>query len=83
MVGIFLQLFERVPADALVRFLSDVGTVSDAFSVMRAMPAWPFIKEAMRRGFTSPVEVPSRFKGSRNGLFLERILNIRNNYQRL
>ena len=61
---IFLQLFERVPADALVRFLSDVGTVSDAFAVMRAMPAWPFIKEAMRRGFTSPVEVREPLVGS-------------------
>ena len=61
---IFLQLFERVQPDALIRFLSDLGTAGDVLSVMRAMPAWPFIQEAMHLGLSSPVEVREPALGS-------------------
>lgn len=54
---IFLRLFEHVDADALVRFLSNVGTPSDVLDVMRAMPVWPFVKEAMHQSFVSPTQI--------------------------
>ncbi len=48
---IFYSMFERVHPDALVRFLSNVGTVADTLSVMLAMPVWPFVKEAVGQCF--------------------------------
>ncbi|MBT6175753.1 MAG: hypothetical protein HOI23_00810 [Deltaproteobacteria bacterium] len=54
---IFLRLFEHVDSDALVRFLSNVGTPSDVLDVMRAMPVWPFVKEAMHQSFVSPTQI--------------------------
>lgn len=36
---IMLRLFEATPADVLVRFLSETGTVADDLRVMRAMPS--------------------------------------------
>ena len=36
---IMLQLFEATPADVLVRFLSETGTVADDLRVMRGMPS--------------------------------------------
>lgn len=54
---IFLRLFEHVDPDALVRFLSNVGTPSDILDVMRAMPVWPFVKEAMQQSLVSTTEI--------------------------
>ena len=48
---IFYSMFERVHPDALVRFLSNVGTMSDTLAVMLAMPVWPFVKEAVGQCF--------------------------------
>ena len=48
---IFYSMFERVHPDALVRFLSNVGTLSDTLSLMLAMPIWPFVKEAVGQCF--------------------------------
>jgi lycopene beta-cyclase len=36
---IMLQLFEAAPADVVVRFLSETGSVADDLRVMRAMPS--------------------------------------------
>ncbi|MGF1526756.1 MAG: lycopene cyclase family protein [Candidatus Competibacterales bacterium] len=46
--GLLFQLFERVEADRLVRFLSDAATVGDYAAVMAAMPAGALTKEALR-----------------------------------
>ena len=48
--GVFFRLFQRVQPDALVRFLSDVGSVWDTFQVMCSMPVWPFVQEAAHLG---------------------------------
>lgn len=48
MPATFLRLFERVPADALVRFLSDRGTLGDAARVVAALPKGPMVREAAR-----------------------------------
>jgi lycopene beta-cyclase len=45
---LFARLFERAPAEALVRFLSESGTVADDLRVMAALPAFPFTREAIR-----------------------------------
>ena len=46
--GTFLQLFRRVPAPALVRFLSDNAKPTDYIQVILAMPKLSFIREAFR-----------------------------------
>jgi len=46
--GTFLQLFRRVPAPALVRFLSDNAKPTDYMQVILAMPKLSFIREAFR-----------------------------------
>ena len=61
---IFLGLFERVPPDALVRFLSDVGTIGDTLRVMLSMPVMPFVKEAMRLGRITPLQIRESASGS-------------------
>jgi len=61
---VFLGLFERVPPDALVRFLSDVGSLADTLRVMWAMPVIPFVKEAMRLGRVAPLQIRESASGS-------------------
>ena len=61
---VFLGLFERVPPDALVRFLSDVGGLADTLRVMWAMPVIPFVKEAMRLGRVAPLQIRESASGS-------------------
>lgn len=46
---IFANLFHRVPADALARFLAGVGSRSDVLRVMMACPKLPFIRAALSR----------------------------------
>lgn len=48
MPELFLRLFERVPPDALARFLSDRAGVRDIAAVVMAMPALPMLVEATR-----------------------------------
>ncbi len=43
---VFFNLFRRVPADRLVRFLSDRATPSDVSAVIKAMPKAPFLRQA-------------------------------------
>lgn len=44
---VFFNLFDRVAADRLVRFLSDRATAADVAAVVAAMPKAPFIREAL------------------------------------
>lgn len=44
----FLRLFERVPPEALVRFLESQPRPADILQVMRAVPAVPFLRAALR-----------------------------------
>jgi lycopene beta-cyclase len=44
---IFANLFYRVPADVLARFLAGVGSPSDVLRVMMACPKLPFIRAAL------------------------------------
>jgi lycopene beta-cyclase len=44
----FLRMFERVPPDALARFLFDGGSFADDLRVMSALPAAPLVAEAVR-----------------------------------
>ncbi len=45
----FLSLFENVPADDLVAFLSEAGSFSTDWRVVRALPPRPFLGELARR----------------------------------
>ncbi|MGB5619598.1 MAG: lycopene cyclase family protein [Desulfobacterales bacterium] len=45
--GMFYNLFCRVPANRLVRFLADKATSMDIASVIIAMPKLPFIQQAV------------------------------------
>lgn len=44
----FLRLFQRVPSDVLIRFLTDKARLSDYMKVMLALPKCTFIKQALR-----------------------------------
>jgi len=44
----FMPLFERVPADTLVRFLSEAGSLAEAIPVVRALPKLPFLQACLR-----------------------------------
>lgn len=44
----FVQLFRRVPPDALVRFLESEPHPADILQVMRALPIGPFLRAALR-----------------------------------
>ncbi len=46
--AMFVRLFAAADPDALVRFLSDVGSPSDAARVIAALPPLPFAAEACR-----------------------------------
>lgn len=48
----FMRLFSRAPADALVRFLSDVGSPVDDLRVIRAAPRRALSLEAARTTFS-------------------------------
>ena len=61
---VFTGLFRRVSPDALVRFLSGTGSLSDTVSVMWAMPIYPFVKEAMRLGRVAPLQIRESASGS-------------------
>lgn len=43
----FLQLFEKVPELSLIRFLQGQARWQDRWAVMRALPAWPFVRAAV------------------------------------
>lgn len=43
----FLSLFERVPERQLIAFLQGSATPKERFAVMRALPAWPFMRSAL------------------------------------
>ncbi len=45
---VFFHLFQRVPSDRLVRFLSDRASIIDIARVIAAMPKRPFIRQAGR-----------------------------------
>jgi lycopene beta-cyclase len=45
----FVDMFERVPADVLTRFLHGACGWKDRIAVMRALPPMPFVQAAMRR----------------------------------
>ena len=45
---VFFNLFKQVPADRLVRFLSDLATPSDIAAVVMSMPKTTFIKQALQ-----------------------------------
>lgn len=55
----FLRLFDRVPPEALVRFLESQPRPTDILQVMRALPATPFLRAALvaapLRGASHPV----------------------------
>ena len=40
------RLFEAAPTHRVVRFLSDLGSASDALAIVRALPPGPFLREA-------------------------------------
>ena len=44
----FLDLFDRVPTDDLIKFLTETGTVAVDLRVVRALPPTPFLKEVVR-----------------------------------
>jgi len=45
---VFFHLFQRVPSNRLVRFLSDRASIVDIIRVVAAMPKRPFIRQAGR-----------------------------------
>lgn len=44
----FLSLFQRVPEHQLIAFLQGSANWQDRLAVMRALPAWPFLRSALR-----------------------------------
>jgi lycopene beta-cyclase len=44
--GYFMQLFRNVPPDALVRFLSECGSVAETIKVALSLPKLPFAAAA-------------------------------------
>ena len=46
--ALFARLFGTADSDALVRFLSDVGSARDAARIIAALPPMPFVAEAVR-----------------------------------
>jgi len=45
----FSQLFQKLPAPLVFRFLDEDATFSEVFRVLSAPPAWPFFKTACRQ----------------------------------
>ncbi len=52
--ALFARLFEQADPDIVVRFLMEAGDLRDALAVARALPAWPFFREALARPPASP-----------------------------
>ncbi len=46
--AIFTRLFDRVPPEILVRFLSETSSFSDDFCIMRSLPTRPFAQSMVR-----------------------------------
>ncbi len=46
--AIFTRLFDRVPPEALIPFLSETGSFADEFHVMRSLPTLPFAQSMLR-----------------------------------
>ena len=46
--ALFLQLFSRVPAQTLIRFLMEESTLNEDLAVMRSVPWLPFVSEVAR-----------------------------------
>ncbi|PZE27918.1 hypothetical protein DEI86_04795 [Curtobacterium sp. MCBD17_028] len=46
--GVFLRMFDRVPGDALVRFLTERSTARDDLRMVLALPTVPFLLAAVR-----------------------------------
>jgi lycopene beta-cyclase len=46
--SLFTRLFDRVPPEILVRFLSETGTFSDDFTIMLSLPTLPFAQSMVR-----------------------------------
>ncbi|CAM3641059.1 lycopene cyclase family protein [Polynucleobacter arcticus] len=46
--SLFMALFSRVDCKRVVRFLSDQGSLLDYLSVVKALPATPFLKEILK-----------------------------------
>jgi lycopene beta-cyclase len=46
--GYFLDMFERVPAGPLIRFLQGGSKLQDRLTVMRALPTLPFLQAALK-----------------------------------
>jgi lycopene beta-cyclase len=44
----FSRMFDRVPPEALVRFLESEPRPADILQVMRALPSAPFLASALR-----------------------------------
>ena len=51
---LFMALAHKVEPAALVRFLTDSPTMKDLWSVVRALPAWPFLKQLIPAVQRSP-----------------------------
>lgn len=46
---IFTDLFQKLPAPLVLRFLDEDATFADILRVLRAPPAWPFLRAALRQ----------------------------------
>ena len=46
----FMAMFERVPADAVLRFLSGQENWTDRWTIMQALPKLPFLRAAWQHG---------------------------------
>ncbi len=44
----FLDLFDRVPTDDLIKFLTETGSVAVDLRVVQALPPTPFLREVLR-----------------------------------
>ncbi|WP_161602085.1 lycopene cyclase family protein [Tautonia marina] len=49
---LFARMFDRVDADALVRFLSDQSSLADDLRLIAALPKLPFLRAALRSSRT-------------------------------
>ena len=51
--SIFLRLFQQVPSDALIRFLTDKAQPGDYLKVMTALPKGTFIRQALSHAISA------------------------------
>lgn len=67
----FLRMFEKVPPDALIRFLSDESSPSDDWAVISALPKMSFGAagwQSLRRKFAAANERNEKIRASRRAL---------------